>query len=695
MEEKAEQLFSEELITEEKKMKKVIIWGAVACMGVSLLAGCQQKDTGTVAETTVETAAETKTVAETKAEKETAAEAAEASKLFTMRVATWNVDSKAHPDIQKMSDILLENKVEIAGFQEIDVSNTRNDYDMASAFINDSYPYMHFAKGRDFANGYFGVGVTSSLELLEKNSIPIESTGSKATKVLQRVMIEKEGKQIAFYVTHTSWENLDLRRRQLSEIIDRINADPTEYKIVVADFNTDQNHYEFSMFLDNFNIANGKDGKWIDTFTGEDDSMKVFSVDNIIATKNIRITNVGSVHSDMADHDMLYADLEFLNQSEGPENTGNRALGQEVTTSSTGGDTNAYDMVDYSMDTAWQSDENDNQEIVVELDRVYQGKRAVLNWGAERAEAYTVATSVNGTDYTETMKEDNGSGEKDEIALQGEIKFVKLTLTKKADEGKGYQMREFQVFADPVKLTASDTNILKDGDMETQDAWEFKNASEEGKAVYEFTFDGDAHDGGSSAKLMKEGEDDGDGQVMQSIALEPNKRYQLSFWHKSDSLDSGAFAYEINQRDQDGNSIPTHLAKLTDNLNMSREYRQFTYNFISSPHTVGADIVFHVLKGEGSLWLDDVCVREVVPTEEVLLSADKKELKVGETAIVKANVLPADADDIQFGWQTSDPAVATVDKDGNVTAVGQGKVYVGLVSDSDLLAESWILLEVK
>ena len=98
---------------------------------------------------------------------------------------------------------------------------SRNDYDMAQDFVNDNYPYVHFAKGRDFADGYFGVGTTSSLEFQEITSVPIESTGSKATKTLERVVVEKEGKQIAFYVTHTSWENNDLRRRQFTEIIER------------------------------------------------------------------------------------------------------------------------------------------------------------------------------------------------------------------------------------------------------------------------------------------------------------------------------------------------------------------------------------------------------------------------------------------------------------------------------------------
>ena len=50
---------------------------------------------------------------------------------------------------------------------------------MVQDFVNEDYPYVHFAKGRDFANGGFGVGITSKYELKEVSSIPIESTGSR------------------------------------------------------------------------------------------------------------------------------------------------------------------------------------------------------------------------------------------------------------------------------------------------------------------------------------------------------------------------------------------------------------------------------------------------------------------------------------------------------------------------------------
>lgn len=106
---------------------------------------------------------------------------------------------------------------------------------MVQSFVNEDYPYAHFAKGRDFANGAFGVGILSRYEPQAVSSIPLESTGSRATKTLERVVIDKDGVQIALYNTHLSWENLDLRRRQIAQVIERVNADPIEYKIITAD----------------------------------------------------------------------------------------------------------------------------------------------------------------------------------------------------------------------------------------------------------------------------------------------------------------------------------------------------------------------------------------------------------------------------------------------------------------------------
>ena len=88
-------------------------------------------------------------------------------------------------------------------------------------------------------------------------------------------------------------------------------------------------------------------------------------------------------------------------------------------------------------------------------------------------------------------------------------------------------------------------------------------------------------------------------------------------------------------------------------------------------------------------------MKEVVPTENVYLTADKTTLAVGETAELSVRVEPSTANDIQMHWVSQDESIASVDENGIVTANGSGKVLVGLVSDSDLIAESYLLITVE
>ena len=111
-----------------------------------------------------------------------AAHAQETPESTTLRVATWNIAAKDHPDVAKLSKQFSDYDVEIAGVQEVDMFNTRNNYDMMAAFISTDYPYTHFAKGRDYANGDFGIGMVSSLPFIEAASHPLDTEGSDATK---------------------------------------------------------------------------------------------------------------------------------------------------------------------------------------------------------------------------------------------------------------------------------------------------------------------------------------------------------------------------------------------------------------------------------------------------------------------------------------------------------------------------------
>ena len=60
----------------------------------------------------------------------------------------------------------------------------------------------------------------------------------------------------------------------------------------------------------------------------------------------------------------------------------------------------------------------------------------------------------------------------------------------------------------------------------------------------------------------------------------------------------------------------------------------------------------------------------------VTLSEDTLSLSVGATEALVATVSPANADNKEKSWSSSDTTVATVDPLGNVTAVGTGTATI-------------------
>ncbi len=88
--------------------------------------------------------------------------------------------------------------------------------------------------------------------------------------------------------------------------------------------------------------------------------------------------------------------------------------------------------------------------------------------------------------------------------------------------------------------------------------------------------------------------------------------------------------------------------------------------------------------GEGTVTVTTVdggftasCAVTVTPkfieVESITLEPEPLELEVGQSAVVKATVLPEDATDKTLSWESSNEAVATVDQTGKVTALKAGE----------------------
>ncbi|TDW16853.1 endonuclease/exonuclease/phosphatase family metal-dependent hydrolase [Breznakia blatticola] len=264
----------------------------------------------------------------------------------TLVVATFNIDAKAQPDVQAQRKLLEDNNVDIFGIQEVDNKTIRNSYDVAEKFKNDVYTDVFYSNAIEFQGGEYGIATVSkhpftssdTMELFSglfkgeellaelkeayKNFDPeiketadaldaVDAKGPIEPRVLQRSVISVNGKDVAFYNTHLSWEDIELRKQQLEFIAKTLDEDKCEYKIVVGDFNVDQNTRELDLFKDNYKLSNGKDGIWHDTYTGVDESMNLYHIDNVIVSKNIKIKSVKMVDTDLSDHNPLVVELEL------------------------------------------------------------------------------------------------------------------------------------------------------------------------------------------------------------------------------------------------------------------------------------------------------------------------------------------------------------------------------------------------
>ena len=80
---------------------------------------------------------------------------------------------------------------------------------------------------------------------------------------------------------------------------------------------------------------------------------------------------------------------------------------------------------------------------------------------------------------------------------------------------------------------------------------------------------------------------------------------------------------------------------------------------------------------------------EPVPVESITLNKTSVALKVGQSVTLTATVNPSNATDKTVTWTSSDPAVATIDAGGKLTAIAPGLVSVYAEAGS-----VWALCEV-
>lgn len=235
----------------------------------------------------------------------------------TLRVGTFNIAANKKPDLDDLRALTEQYKLEVVGLQEVDMYTSRNNYDMLKGFQGDVYPAGYFSKAIDFGGGEYGIATVAKYEFTENDEwfLDTEAAGADSEdRVFQRSVFEKEGREVAFYNTHFSYENPEVRVKQFAQVKEAVENDDAEYKIIVGDFNADQYQSEFTDMLESLDMVNGYEGTWYDTYNGVDETMKVNTIDNIFVTRNLSIESAEMVETKLSDHNLLIAELRFLDE---------------------------------------------------------------------------------------------------------------------------------------------------------------------------------------------------------------------------------------------------------------------------------------------------------------------------------------------------------------------------------------------
>lgn len=158
-----------------------------------------------------------------------------------------------------------------------------------------------------------------------------------------------------------------------------------------------------------------------------------------------------------------------------------------------------------------------------------------------------------------------------------------------------------------------------------------------------------------------------------------NKQYYIDFLHQGDAANQYTWCQFTEKlvTEEDGYSI-LHLTESTMN-----EINSFSKNLVVQGGFVNISSVKVVLPAD----------MPEAPQPEASVTLDKTELslEVGQDATLAATVVPAGA---ELTWTSSDPAVATVDANGKVTAVAAGTATIKAAT-ADAFAECAVTVKEK
>ena len=87
--------------------------------------------------------------------------------------------------------------------------------------------------------------------------------------------------------------------------------------------------------------------------------------------------------------------------------------------------------------------------------------------------------------------------------------------------------------------------------------------------------------------------------------------------------------------------------------------------------------------------------KNTIEAESIKINDTVKEIKVGDSKQLSANILPEDTTDKEIIWETSDENVIKISSTGEITAIGEGRAYITASTSNKKINSSsrWVTKE--
>lgn len=176
--------------------------------------------------------------------------------------------------------------------------------------------------------------------------------------------------------------------------------------------------------------------------------------------------------------------------------------------------------------------------------------------------------------------------------------------------------------------------------------------------------------------------------------VEAGKSYRLKVWYKTENVAGGSGVYFRSSLPH-----PSDSQKNVAGPNSTKVYGTNDWTmqqgFITVPNGYDKFLIELFLENStGKVWFDNVQLEEYDGITGLTLEPTAMTMTVGEMKPLTLNVTPSNLQSPDVIWSTSDQNVATVDNNGNITAVAAGVATVTVATqDETIKAQSKISVD--